>query len=105
MASANGQPAYTVTLLHTVSDRLADHVGFGEEYRRALRDLDDHLTYDPIGWGDPLHDHQHAGLSERRIMHPVLIVYCGVHKASRRVFVRDVRLNPYSPLAEHGPQD
>jgi hypothetical protein len=55
-------------------------------------------------WGDPLHVYEHAGLSERWFMHPVFIVYYGVHEASRQVFVRDVRLNPYSPLAEHDPQ-
>ncbi len=111
MASANGQPAYTVTLLHPVGERLADwgrladRIGFGEEYRQALRDVDDHLTYDPMEWGDPLHDHHHAGLSERWFMHPVLIVYYGVHEASRQVFVRDVRLNPYSRLAREGLQE
>ena len=107
MPPTNGQPAYTITFLHPVSEqlvewgRLADGVGFGADYRQALRQVEDRLTYNPMKWGDPVHDYEHAGLSERWFMHPVLIVYYGVHQASRQVFVREVQLNPYSPLAKY----
>lgn len=105
MATTNGTPRYRLSLAHGVSDQLkawadvAEQSGLLAEYRAALALANEQLQIDPMGYGDPLRDYHHAGLSERRAMGPWFIVQYAVHVGSHIVFVREFRLNPYSALA------
>ncbi|HVK19553.1 MAG TPA: hypothetical protein VM533_21645 [Fimbriiglobus sp.] len=106
MATANGPPPYTVSASGAARDQIrqlarrAIRAGLRREFFDDLRSANHRLRHDPGSWGDRLRDYRHAGLGEYRAMSSVLIVHYGVHEASRQVFVREVRLSPYSPLAE-----
>jgi hypothetical protein len=77
---------------------LANQVGLREEFAAALREIDEQLTHQPEGWGDPVKDYRGLHLTLYQHYGPILIVKYAVHIDGTPVFVLDVQLTPDTPL-------
>jgi hypothetical protein len=67
-------------------------------FARALREINDKLETDPLGWGDPNYRLRNLGLLMCLGPHPFLFVYYGVDEQRRVVYIKGFHPAPGSPL-------
>jgi hypothetical protein len=75
-------------------------LGIGQQFLDVVRFINERLTADPLGWGDPLYHYHHAGLLVCRGVYQFLHVHYAVDDARRIVYVRSWRVRPGHLLAE-----
>ncbi len=106
MADASPPPRFTVATSQHLLDRIrawataATARGLRSEFLDALKEMNERLEADPVGWGDLLREYVQIDAVEMRGMIPRwLLVWYGVHDRARQVVVRDILPAPGSLLA------
>jgi hypothetical protein len=79
----------------------AKHTGIGEQFLDLLREIQERLSTDPLGSGDPLHWYHHLDLLVLRLHCGFVSVHYCVDKVRRIVYVQEVDLLPWHPLGEN----
>ncbi len=69
-------------------------------YLEAIRTMHDHLTTDPLSWGDPHNRLPHLGLVLYQRIHGLLLVRYAVDETRRTVYLREIR-----PMRSRGLED
>jgi hypothetical protein len=69
-------------------------------YLDAIRSMHDHLTTDPLDWGDPQNRLRHMGLLLCQRIHRMLLVHYAVDEQRRIVYLRSIRPMPNRGLGD-----
>jgi hypothetical protein len=105
VASRNGGRPYALVYLEPAKDvaRRCLALALKRRVARALSSdiqlIEAQLSARPIRWGDPLNHLRAMELVRCRGHSTFFYVYYGVHRKSRTVYIRDLQIDPYGPLA------
>jgi hypothetical protein len=76
----------------------ASELGIREAFIAALKTINERLTTDPLGWGDPYFHLRQLGVLLCHGTHAMIHVYFAVDEAKKIVYVKEFRPMPGGPL-------
>jgi hypothetical protein len=89
---------FRLVLSHVLLEQIKEHArqavarGQGPAFAAAIRFIEERLTNDPLGWGDPNYRLRQLDLLVCRAAHPLLHVYYGVDESRRIVYIKEFRV-------------